>query len=54
MGSKLDAIEPTASNQPRVILAEQLFGEEQEVRIHFKGQEYRLRKTRNGKLILTK
>ncbi len=31
-----------------------LFGGEQEVRIEHFGQEYRLRKTRNGKLILTK
>jgi len=31
-----------------------LFGAAQEVRIHHHGQEYRLRQTRNGKLILTK
>ena len=31
-----------------------LFGGTQEVRIHHEGQEYRLRQTRNGKLILTK
>lgn len=31
-----------------------LFGEAQEVRITHFGQEYRLRQTRNGKLILTK
>lgn len=31
-----------------------LFGEAQEVRIEHFGQEYRLRQTRNGKLILTK
>lgn len=54
MGIKPDAIAPPATKRPRVIPAEQLFGEEQEVRIHFQGQEYRLRKTRNGKLILTK
>jgi hemin uptake protein HemP len=31
-----------------------LFGDAQEVRIEHYGQEYRLRQTRNGKLILTK
>jgi hemin uptake protein HemP len=31
-----------------------LFGGAQEVRIEHYGQEYRLRQTRNGKLILTK
>lgn len=31
-----------------------LFGGTQEVRIQHLGQEYRLRQTRNGKLILTK
>ena len=31
-----------------------LFGEAKEVRIEHFGQEYRLRQTRNGKLILTK
>jgi len=31
-----------------------LFGAAQEVRIDHNGQEYRLRQTRNGKLILTK
>lgn len=31
-----------------------LFGDAQEVRIEHFGQEYRLRQTRNGKLILTK
>jgi len=31
-----------------------LFGGAQEVRIEHFGQEYRLRQTRNGKLILTK
>ena len=31
-----------------------LFGKEHEIRIAHDGQEYRLRVTRNGKLILTK
>ena len=31
-----------------------LFNGTTEVRIHHEGQEYRLRRTRNGKLILTK
>lgn len=39
---------------PRALSAERLFGDHHEVRIHYRGQEYRLRKTRNGKLILTK
>ncbi len=39
---------------PAALCAERLFGDEQELRIHYLGQEYRLRRTRNGKLILTK
>jgi hemin uptake protein HemP len=34
--------------------SQRLFGSAQEVRIDHHGQEYRLRQTRNGKLILTK
>ncbi|MFT3791587.1 MAG: hemin uptake protein HemP [Rudaea sp.] len=50
-----------ASNMPRASTAptrqfdsRTLFGDAQEVRIEHFGQEYRLRQTRNGKLILTK
>lgn len=43
-----------AQKTPRTIPAEDLFGGDAEVRIRYAGQEYRLRKTRNGKLILTK
>jgi hemin uptake protein HemP len=31
-----------------------LFGEQTEVRLHHRGEEYRLRITKQGKLILTK
>lgn len=39
---------------PRQFDSRTLFGDAQEVRIEHFGQEYRLRQTRNGKLILTK
>lgn len=39
---------------PRTVSADRLFGGDREIRIHYRGQEYRLRQTRNGKLILTK
>jgi hemin uptake protein HemP len=37
-----------------VIASEQLFAGRTEVRVRHRGQEYRLRITRQGKLILTK
>ena len=39
---------------PLAVCAERLFAGRQELRINYRGQEYRLRQTRNGKLILTK
>lgn len=39
---------------PVVVDAAELFGESNEVRVRHRGQEYRLRITRSGKLILTK
>lgn len=45
----------TAPAGARVDLdSRRLFNGTKEVRIHHDGQEYRLRQTRNGKLILTK
>jgi hemin uptake protein HemP len=38
----------------RTLDSRNLFGSEHEIRIAHEGQEYRLRVTRNGKLILTK
>jgi hemin uptake protein HemP len=38
----------------RVIDTRELFGESTEVRLHHRGEEYRLRITKQGKLILTK
>lgn len=54
-----DASLPTVLRPPvapaqRKFDSRSLFGEAQEVRITHFGQEYRLRRTRNGKLILTK
>ena len=37
-----------------LIKAKDLFGEDREVRIEFRGEHYSLRVTRNDKLILTK
>jgi hemin uptake protein HemP len=39
---------------PRQVKSGTLFDGSQELRIDHNGQEYRLRQTRNGKLILTK
>lgn len=39
---------------PRTLDSRKLFDGEQEIRIVHEGQEYRLRTTRNSKLILTK
>lgn len=46
--------EDASDPPPGTICADRLFGGAKEVRIRHCGQEYRLRKTRNGKLILTK
>lgn len=42
--------------QPRVLVIDsrQLFGQSKEIRLRHRGEEYRLRITRQGKLILTK
>ena len=39
---------------PKYLDSRALFEDAQEIRIDHDGQEYRLRQTRNGKLILTK
>lgn len=44
----------TGAGQVRVVTSEALFAEWREVRILHRGEEYRLRLTRTGKLILTK
>ena len=44
----------SSTTAPRRVTSGTLFGGAQEVRIDHHGQEYRLRQTRNGKLILTK
>lgn len=56
-----DAYSRSIVPTPRAAIAAQrqfdsraLFGGAQEIRIEHYGQEYRLRQTRNGKLILTK
>ena len=48
------AVPPPVASVPRQFDSRTLFGSAQEVRIEHFGQEYRLRQTRNGKLILTK
>jgi len=45
---------PNQPRQPRLLEAEELFRGQSEVRLLHRGQEYRLRITRQGKLILTK
>jgi hemin uptake protein HemP len=55
MTPRTDAVRNTpAPLAPKQMTSGALFGEAQEVRIDHLGQEYRLRQTRNGKLILTK
>jgi hemin uptake protein HemP len=58
-----DAIAVTAQNDPAdksvavthpVFTTDALFGELKEIVIHHQGDDYRLRITRNNKLILTK
>jgi hemin uptake protein HemP len=49
-----NAVPAPAAASPRQFDSRTLFGGAQEVRIEHFGQEYRLRQTRNGKLILTK
>lgn len=44
----------TATQQPRIINCESLFAGDTEVLIQNGGEFYRLRRTRNGKLILYK
>lgn len=42
-----------AQPQPQAVSSETLLGRAQELRILHAGREYRLRRTRNGRLILT-
>jgi len=46
--------QPGSSSQPPVLEVEQLFKGRREIRLFYRRQEYRLRITRNQKLILTK
>ena len=45
---------PAVSQPPTTLDSAQLFNGRDEVRLLHRGQEYRLRVTRQGKLILTK
>ena len=52
---RTDAPMPRAKQMPPKYLdSRALFEDAREIRIDHDGQEYRLRQTRNGKLILTK
>jgi hemin uptake protein HemP len=52
---RTDAPTPRAKQpSPKYLDSGALFEDAQEIRIDHDGQEYRLRQTRNGKLILTK
>lgn len=53
---RIDSAKPRAAavSAPPSFDSRSLFNGAQEVRIEHFGQEYRLRQTRNGKLILTK
>jgi hemin uptake protein HemP len=45
---------PDSITHPLVLNSADLFGSRNEIRVHHNGQEYRLRITKAGKLILTK
>lgn len=45
---------PTSTSQPTEVRSESLFQGQRELHIQHAGEQYRLRITRNGKLILTK
>ena len=49
-----DAAEKPGDEPPKVVRAEELFGESREIWIELDGVRYRLRITRRGKLILQK
>jgi hemin uptake protein HemP len=49
-----DRTDPPRDEAERVVRAEELFGDRQEVWIELDGVRYRLRITRRGKLILQK
>ena len=48
------AVQPRPDEDVSVIASEELFAGRSEIRVRHRGQEYRLRITRQGKLILTK
>jgi hemin uptake protein HemP len=52
-GNPIEAVRPSADSLRRVQLAS-ILGQEREVVIEYNGADYRLRITRNQKLILTK
>jgi hemin uptake protein HemP len=45
---------PETDEEPKLIPAEELFGDSREVWIEFRGERYRLRITRRNKLLLQK
>lgn len=49
-----DTPDLTATTLPKVIPANELFGDAREIWIDFRGERYRLRITRRNKLILQK
>ncbi|HDZ21480.1 hypothetical protein LCGC14_0124680 [marine sediment metagenome] len=51
---RVDTDYPAERNGPVILNAEKLFGGAREVRLIYRSEEYRLRITRNSKLILTK
>lgn len=53
-GRSAPAPRPPAPSAPRRLRSQDLFGGGREVRIEHDGVEYRLRRTRHEKLILTK
>jgi hemin uptake protein HemP len=54
MDKKVTPALPAKDCSRKAIDADDLFAKAKEVPVHFRGQTYRLRLTRNDKLILTK
>ena len=52
--AKLGPLRESTASTPKRLSSDALLGDADELRIDHHGEEYRLRLTRNGKLILTK
>ncbi|MFK7885426.1 MAG: hemin uptake protein HemP [Gammaproteobacteria bacterium] len=54
MDKKVTPAPPVNKSDQQALNADELFAQRKEVAVHYRGEVYRLRLTRNDKLILTK